>query len=516
MGFIDKLKRFFKRGGYKLVGEELKTINDHPKVNINPNELDRIRKNIKEYSGGYEQIKYINSNGDEVKRDYKHINMKKVTANYLAGLVFNENCEIAVSDSEEDKENTYQNANEFIEKIFEHNDFKTNLAKYLEPMYALGGLTVRPYVNMGTGKIEFSWALADAFYPLRSNSNGVSEGVMVSKTIKQEKGNTVYYTLLEFHEWHGTDYIITNELYISNSEDNIGRRTLLSDLFEDLQEETIIQGLSKPLFNYVTPYGFNNINPHSPLGLGIADNSRSTLSQISDTNDQFWWEVKMGQRTVFVDDSMLSTVYDEAGNPPRQVFDPDINVYKSLHMGEEKTPVKDVTNDIRTTQYIAAINQSLKTLEMELSLSPGTFTFDGRSVKTATEIVSENNMTYRTRNNHAHEVEMFIKGLIISTLELAKATTYDGKKLYNGETPDYKAIGVDFDDGVFQDRPALLRFYTQAKIAGLMPTSEIIQRVFNVPKETAEEWMEKIDQEGGIDPTLMESRASEELFGDEE
>src|SRR5699024_6300344 len=159
------------------------------------------------------------------------------------------------------------------------------------------------------------------------------------------------------------------------------------------------------------------------------------------------WEKKMGQRTVFVSDQMLNTLPDESGKPPKQVFDPDVNVFKSIHMGDGKEPVKDVTSDIRTEQYITAINHSLRTLEMELGLSVGTFSFDGRSMKTATEVVSENDMTYRTRNDHVYEVEQFLKGLIISVLELAKAY-----KLFDGEIPTFEHIGVDFDDGVFQDR----------------------------------------------------------------
>src|SRR5690625_2086488 len=196
----------------------------------------------------------------------------------------------------------------------------------------------------------------------------------------------------------------------------------------------------------------------------------------------------MGQRTVFVDDSMLNTLPDEAGNMPKQVFDPDINVFKSMRMADGKEPVKDVTNDIRTEQYISAINQSLRTLEMEMKLSVGTFSFDGRSMKTATEIVSENDLTFRTRNEHVYEVEQFIKGVIISTLEFAKA-----HGLYDGEIPSKEDIGVDFDDGVFQDRAAMLRFYGQAKTFGFIPTVEAIQRIFKVPKETAEEWVKEIE-----------------------
>src|SRR5690606_6794774 len=144
----------------------------------------------------------------------------------------------------------------------------------------------------------------------RSNSNGISEGVMKSVTTKIEGNQTFYYTLLEFHEWEKDEegnnlYVITNELYKSENHGEIGKRVPLDEIYEGLKEKTYIQGLSRPLFNYLKPAGFNNINPHSPLGLGICDNSISTLKDINDTYDQFAWEKKMGQRTVFVSDEMV-------------------------------------------------------------------------------------------------------------------------------------------------------------------------------------------------------------------
>ncbi len=511
MNVIERIKNIFKKGGYALRADStLKGINDHPKVNIEPAELNRIEQGINQYKNIYPKIEYINSTGAKRERDYKALNIVKLSAELLAGLVFNEQCEVCISDADgDDEKNTLQNAHDFIRRVFEHNDFKKNLLAYLEPMFAIGGIAVRPYVD--NGKIEFAWALADAFYPLRSNSNGITEGVIKSTTIKTEKGVTTYYTLLEFHEWQGDDYVITNELYRSRSSSEIGKRVPLGELYDDLSETAVLQGLSRPLFNYLKPAGFNNINPHSPLGLGITDNSKPTLRQINDAYDQFWWEVKMGQRTVFVSDYMLQTRPDESGLPPKQVFDPDVNVYKAMRMNMEEEFVKDVTSDIRTDQYTAAINQMLRLLEMELKLSVGTFSFDGRSVKTATEIVSENSLTFRTRNSHVSSVEKFIKGLVVSVLELAKA--YD---LYSGEIPPYEHIGVDFDDGVFQDRAALLKFYGQAKLFGFIPTIEAIQRIFNVPQDTAEEWLEQIQEEQAADPVSIGGEASRRLFGAEE
>jgi len=516
VGVIDKIKRLFKKGGYALTGQTLKTLNDHPKINIEPKELQRIQRNLKQYENNYPQIEYVNTAGHVKKRDYMTLNLRKLSADVLSGLVFNEQCEINIG---EDKNNPFQSAHEFIKHVFEHNKFKKNLSDYLEPTFALGGLGVRPYVDTETGEIEFSWALADAFFPLRSNSNGISEGVMQFVTTKIEKGKPIYYTLLEFHEW-GKDeegnsaYIITNELYKSDKEQEIGKRVPLNDLdiYEELEETSIMSDLTRPQFNYLKPSGFNNLSPRSPLGLAITDNAVSTLKKINDTYDQFWWEIKMGQRTVFVDDAVLSTVPDESGRPPKQIFDPDVNVFKSMRMGDDKKAIQDATSDIRTEQYISAINQSLRTLEMELKLSVGTFSFDGRSMKTATEIVSENDLTYRTRNEHVYEVEQFIKGLIISTLELA--TAY---KLYDGDIPSFEDIGIDFDDGVFQNKDALLSFYGKAKSFGLIPTAEIIKRVFKVPEEVATQWLKEIERENGaVDPTQISERASNALFGVEE
>src|SRR5690625_7735896 len=113
---------------------------------------------------------------------------------------------------------------------------------------------------------------------------------------------------------------------------------------------------------------------------------------------------------------MLQTLPSEDGLPPKQVFDPDTNVFKAMRMASDQELVKDVTSDIRTEQYISAINQSLRTLEMELKLSVGTFSFDGKSIKTATEVVSEYDLTYRTRKDKVIEDEKNINGVVVSVM----------------------------------------------------------------------------------------------------
>lgn len=509
MNIIESVKRLFKRGGYIVSGQTLTTINDHPKINIPQDELDRIQQDFERYRNNYPKVEYMNSNGNLVKRDYMALNMIKTASEMLSSLIINEETEITV-DGE---------ANDYIQEVFQHNDFKDNLAKYLEPMLATGGVAARPYVDQNTGKVEFSWALANSFYPLKATSNGISEAVIVFKSSKVENKKTLYFTLFEFHEWNNNTIHITNELYKSDRPDVIGDRVPLGtdDQYEGLSDSSELKNMTKTQFTYLKPAGFNNRSLYSPLGLGICDNALTTLKQINDTYDQFNWEILMGQRTVAVSDALLDYLPDENNQRLNASFDPHVNVYKSFRMEQDDPMIKDLTSDIRSEQYINSINQFMKTLEMQMQLSVGTFSFDGKSVKTATEVVSENSLTYRTRKMQCNQVEKFIKNLVISVLELSQATKINGKSLYSGEIPLDEDISVVFDDGVFQSQDAKAEYYAKLVTAGLISKLRATQAVLGVTEEEARAIVSEINAETlGMDYQEQENKVIIERFGEEE
>ena len=382
-------------------------------------------------------------------------------------------------------------------------------------MFAIGGLTVRPYIDTDDYSVKFSWAQANTFYPLESNTNKIRECAIATVTTKMDGKEKIYYTLLEFHEWENGVYVITNELYKSDKKDELGKQVPLSRLYEDLQERTEIRGLTRPIFNYLKPSGFNNINPHSPLGLGVTDNCKDTLVQINDTYDQYNWEIKMGQRKVVVSEQMTRVRVDRDGRPVT-VFDDESNVFLALRGEIGEQFIQDVTNDIRSDQYIASINFFIKMLEMQTGLSAGTFYFDGKSIqKTATEVISDNSKTFKTRNDQITEVESFLKELIVSTLELASATIGDnGQPLYRGDIPSFDDIGINFDDGVFTDKSTKLAHYGRAVEIGFMPRLEAIQRAMEVPEEVAREWLHQMRIERvQHDPEFRQNQTTTSLFG---
>ena len=500
MGFIQSIRNLFRKGGEVLgMAEQLQSVLEHPKINGDKREYQRIKNSLMHYEGDYPKISFKNSNRETVEREPSTINMLKKVANQYATVVFNEQCEITVDGG----------ASEFIEGVFEHNDFKKNFSKYLEPMFALGGLVCRPYVDNNTKQIEFSWALADAFYPLQSNTNNISECAIPFVTTRADGKETIYYTLLEFHEWDNGIYVITNELYRSKDASVVGVKVPLSELYDDLEPQTFIQGLTRPLFAYVKPSGFNNISPYSPLGLGVCDNCKKTLERINRTYDEFDQEIKNGKRKIAASEMLMNSRVNELENKVELFFDNDTDVFQVIpSAGMDDYTIKDLTSQIRTQEYIEAINHHLKTLEMETSLSVGTFTFDMagvRSTKTATEVVSENSQTYQTRAMQITEIEKFIKELVISVCELAKASG-----LYSGPIPTFEEIGVNFDDGAFQNRDAQLNFYT--KLVGLgYPINKVFEAVLDLPEnEALQLYQQGMRQQVGMTTGLFDNPELEE------
>ncbi|SES18352.1 phage portal protein [Streptococcus gallolyticus] len=492
MGLIQKVRDFFNLGRYNMQTSNLNSILDHPKIAVSQEEYSRIQHNLTYYQSKFNDVEYINSDGDVKRRKLNHLPIARTAAKKIASLVYNEQAEITVDNKK---------VNEFLTQTLDNDRFNKNFERYLESALALGGLAMRPYVDGDNIRVAF--VQAPVFLPLQSNTQDVSSAAILTKTIKSEGRKNVYYTLVEFHEWVTADgseqgstkdksyYRITNELYKSDVSDTLGQHVNLSELYPDLEPVTLLKDLSRPLFTYLKTPGMNNKDINSPLGLSIFDNAKTTIDFINRTYDEFMWEVKMGQRRVLVPEQMTQLkVQNEDGTITfKRRFETDQNVYMQLGGGDmDANSVKDLTTPIRSNDYITAISEGLKLFEMQIGVSAGMFTFDGRSMKTATEVVSENSDTYQMRNSIAALVEQSIKELCVSICELGKAVG-----LYFGEIPELKDISVNLDDGVFTDRKAELTYWMQMVTAGFAPQRLGIQKTLNVTEEEAREYLAEIN-----------------------
>ena len=164
---------------------------------------------------------------------------------------------------------------------------------------------------------------------------------------------------------------------------------------------------------------------------------------------------------------------------------------------------------VDSESYIAAINKGLSLFEMQIGVSAGMFSFDGKSMKTATEVVSENSDTYQMRNSLVSLVEYSIKELVVSICELAKAYG-----LYNGAIPELQSITVNLDDGVFTDRNDLLEYWTKAAAAGFCTKEYGIQKALGLSEEEARKMVEAINGETMTDTMNVRSEEDVTIYGE--
>lgn len=498
---FERLFNRFRQGGAKLgMVERLNSITDHKKIAIDQKEYARIAENKRLYGGEFPNVEYINSYGHVKERPFRSVNVAKVVARKMSKLVFNEGVEIKIEQ---------ENENEYIQSVFDDSRFLKNFGEQLEAGYAIGGLVLRPYVDTSTNKIKISFVQADNFYPLQVGTNEISEGAIAHKTVVVNGKKTFYYTLLEFHEWNGQNYQITNELYQSEDQNIVGVKVPLTTLekYENLDETVDLVGFNRPTFVYIKLAGRNNIDLDSPLSLGIIDNSKKQFQDINEKYDQFMWEVKEAGRKIIASDEFFRVNYDTQGNPLRK-FDEQTSVFH--RMRTDDPTLDEFSPSLRQDDFIETINFILRIIELQTGLSSGTFSFDGQSVKTATEIVSENSETYSTRSDNILIIEQAFKELIMTIFDLADA--YD---LF--PYPSELNITVDFDDGVFQSQDAKLEYYGKATTFQLVPKVIAIQRMYGVSEKEAGLWLRMINKEiSGLDPTEQEQEQERGMFGVEE
>lgn len=478
----------FRKGGASMgIIESLNEITDHPKISVDSAEYLRIRDNKRIYRNVFEQVEFLSSEGTIEKRDFHSLNVSKVVARKLSKLVFNDGCSISVDDKE---------ADEILQEIFNSNKFRKNFGEELEAGYAIGGLVLRPYFDEAHNTIKIAYCRADTFYPLESNTNDISEAAIATVTQVSEGKKTVRYTLLEFHEWENGKYFIRNELYRSEDKEQVGIRVPLNLLakYESLQDEIYMEHFTRPLFVYIKLAGKNNFNISSPLSLGIIDNAKRQLIDINEKYDQFMREIEEAGRKILASDSFFRVRYEE-GMPIKR-FDSKTSVFQ--RMKSEEPFIDEFAPSLRSKEFIDSINFILRTIELQTGFSSGTFSFDGQSVKTATEIISENSETFATRSDNVLIVEEALKELVVTIFELASSyNIFSSEKEFG--------INIDFDDGVFQSQDAKADYYAKLTTLGLTSKKLAIQKIQGVTEKQAKEILKEIQDEiEGIDSESIE------------
>lgn len=488
---------------------QLQTVTDHKKVMADDQQYSLISEWFSIYQGqpNWWHIKKGFPDGKKIDRHIMSLNMGEVAAKKMASLVFNQKANISVSPHEDDGDDKPSSPddyktdeNVFVQHVLQDNHFYHNFERYLEYMFATGGLVIRLYTDRGKVKIRF--ATADAFYPLSADANGVSECVIASKF----SSNGKHYTLLEWHEEDANAYVVTNEIYLSPDDDynSLGTKitdwSTLPDAFSNMAQKPTRYSktlYSQPTFIYLKPNLANNFDLNSPLGVPIYANAVDTLQQLDQAYDLLWQEFYKGGKRIVAPISQLKRGVNARTGETEWGVDWTEDVYVGYNTttgggdGEAVKPT-DITLPLRNEQIMAGINDLLHVYAAQIGFSANMFTFDSQTgVVTATAVVSENSDTYQAKNSHETLIEDAIKHMCQVIVELAKN---DSSVKYSGETDI--DVAVNFDDSIAKDRDNNLDYFMRASGGKpVMTQLEAIKRVQNLTDTEAQEMLDKINAE---------------------
>ena len=443
------------------------------------------------YAGYYSEwhdYKIQTVNGVKKKRRHT-LNMAKISANELAKLIFTEQVEINISDNSH---------NESMEQLLNDNRFYKVFQEKVEQMLALGGMVLKANPKEqpdGSTKLLIGYITPDCFVPISWENGEITEGAFLNISRKDKK----IYCLFEIHRWVYTTneqeqlvklLTIENVLFEKDSELGQPKRVPLSTLYPDLQETASIEGLTRPLFQYIKPNIANNFDLQSPMGISMYANSLDVLYAIDVAFDSFIREFKLGKRRIIVPTAAIKTVIDPQDGTMHRYFDADDEVYQAMNMGDpDKQKITDNTVGLRVGEHVAAINALLNLYSMQIGMSPGSFTFDGVSVKTATEVISENSKTYQTIKANTNSLEEGLRNFIYTLTEVAA--------LYDILPMPANDFDVEFlwDDSVIGDKYTDSDFYIKLLGSGIVSKKYVMLKVLGLTEEQAQEMMDEIKEE---------------------
>lgn len=443
------------------------------------------------------------------RRDLERMDTAKAICAELAGLVWSEQCEVHVSQDAEE-----QVLDEYIHDVLVKNGFWTKMQEHIEQTLALGGGAIKAWyeerrdsegnIIPDSGRIRLGFAMADQFIPTAWDNAQVTDGVFISREAK----DGYYFTRLEWHKWDGLTYYISNEAFRSEyktaqqnsteSQDILGFRYPLNEVYPFLNENTELKGLTTSLFAYYRTAIANNIDDNSPLGVSIYANALSTLKALDICYDSFIREFQLGKKRIIVPAQCIRTVRDPVTDELRRFFDASDEAYVALATDDPASlKIQDNSVELRIDEHERAINAFLSILCLQLGFSAGTFTFDrATGLKTATEVISENSKTYKTIKAQQLQIKLAIAKIVDAIIQIAQL--YDVKwKGYSISQLAAKGweTKVVFDDSILQDRQTNINEGILLITNGVMSKKKFLIDTLGYTKEEAEAELLEIQKE---------------------
>lgn len=441
------------------------------------------------YKGSVDDFHFYNvklADGTTAQYEKKTMSMAKKSAEDMMKLNWSNKCDIRLGSDEKTKQ---------LWNILDskQNNFTIMFPQMLEIAFALGTTVMTEYKDeLGRTRIEYINDPSKVI-PYAYDNFNITGFVTLDQWQEIESKKKVYYTHITYHEFkaekNDNDEMIQiyrkyNELYKSKDSSQLGKEVNFEEKFPNV-EQLVEYETDTPHFQIIKPPIVNNVDISTPMGISIFANSIDKLKAIDNKYDAFDQEFIDGRRRILVDKTALKgtpQVNDDGSISQQLFFDRNDRTYVAMN-GMKDQPIKDISFDYRYEECIGSINAELNWYASALGFGEEFYKFDGNGKATATEIISQNDDAFRTKQ----VFETVIKDVII---DLVKAVCYlEGIELSENE------IEITMDYSRFENQTATQQRLEREVNAGLTGKVEYRMKVYGETEEIARQKIAEIKED---------------------
>lgn len=402
------------------------------------------------------KYKYATLQGRLQERQKLSLNMAKVICSELSQLIWGEMPEFNIDSS--------------IDEVLQNSKFNKKIVEFTERLLALGGGAIKIYTR--DNNVYLDYVPADRFLPISWNEQGIYEADFFDRKVIDN--NT--YLRVESHRKIENGYIITNKLY--REENGYYNEVPLVVYGDNIEVESYIV-TQRPLFVYIKNIEDNNLIDDMPLGISIYANSEDTLEAIDTFFDALNQEVVLGRKRIIVPVTAVRSIINTDTGKPERYFDPADEVFQAFNVNDnEELKITDNSVELRVDQIIRALQIGLDLLSMQTGFSTGFFSFEKSGLKTATEIISENSKTYKTKVNLENQFR-------VALLDLFE--TLRGILPLFGKSTSSNEYTITFDDNVIEDRNSKADYWLKRYEKGTCELKDVLMKLDGLIEDQAVE-----------------------------
>ena len=423
---------------------------------------------------------YRRYNGHEwTKCNRASLGMAKKVCEDWANLLMNEKVQITLEGRREQ---------EFVDRVLTANNFTVKSNEMQEMKSALGTVAYIPrvvgqavnesgeIVRGEASSIELDYVTIEHIFPLAWQNGIITECAFDSMVTRTGKN----YLYLQIHRKDENGlYVIENSIY--RYENETLSDALLTEVpgFERIPP-VVHTGSDKRQFVIDRPNIANNLDYLLPVGISVYANAIDVLCGVDCAYDCYINEFENGPMMMMV--KMPATRWED--DEPT-LDDNDRRFYLLPEDTQQGNVVETISPTLRTEQLNVGLQDHLNMLSSKCGFGETYYRFNGGSVATATQVISENSTMFRTIKKHEIVLEQVL-------VELCRILLRLGNTAMNAGLNEDVEISIDFDDSIIEDKATDFSRDMQLLNAGIMNDWEFRMKWMNEDEETAKAALPKM------------------------